>query len=171
MSGEEQRPRADLAFAAFTRIEAMLTHVLTALRGAGIVAVAPESEARSQYGDCKIAMQMKSWDGPQYKDGRASDCPAAFLTAYADMLEGMALRTMAKVADRDNPEKLKFARYNLKDAALCRAWAVINKDKPVTEARQPAADWQESAAPEASPTPRAASDGDAWTSGSDQGAW
>ena len=171
----EGHSRQDLAFAAFTRIEIKLDHVIGVLRTAGFAAEATEQDARSQYGDAKIAMQMRSWPGQQYKGGRASECPPAFLLAYADMLEGMALRTMSKPAEQNDPEKLKYARYNMRDAALCRAWAAINRDKPVGEAASapPATSWDEGP-PAARPTPHSAGNAvpaDPWEESNDGSGW
>jgi hypothetical protein len=165
--------RQDLAFAAFARIETKIDLLVGIMRSNGFHAVAAEDDARSQYGDVKIAMQMKSWRGQQYKGGRASECPSDFLLAYADMLESIALRTMAKPNERDDTEKLKYARFNLKDAALCRAWAAINKGKPAGQqkAQEALTGWDDGA-PTAPPTPVSAGvPTDAWAADNGAADW
>ena len=154
--GANGRSRGDAAFAAFERVEIKLDHIRSMLTAAGFSAVAPEEDARGQYGDVKIKFAPKAWRGPTYKGSTASQCSSAFLSLYAAAIEQMALRTLSKPAERDAPEKLKYARYDLRDAALCRRWAMINKDKPAE-------------VPAATPTPRSADGGQQWVDKQDDG--
>lgn len=170
----QERSRGDQAFAAFERVEIKLDHLRTVLAAAGFSAVASEDDARGKYGDCKIKFSPKDWRGENYKGRLASDCPAAFLSLYADTVEQMAFRTLAKPAERDNPDRLKFARYDLRDAALARRWAILNKDKPADVAPKRAVpDWEESGPPAARPTPRSgpADESDPWGGNSSADDW
>lgn len=155
MSDAEQKPRADRAFTAFMRIETLLLHTLATMRGAGARAVADEADAAGQYGNVKIKFSPKAWRGENYKGSLSADCPSAFLDLYADTIEAMALRTMSKAGDRDDEKKLTYARYDLRDAALVRRWAILNKGKPAK-------------VPTAAPTPQSAQGGD-WPATTDAG--
>lgn len=98
--------------------------------------VANDRELDSTFGNPEIRKDptAKYWSGKSYVGKKYSMCPPDYLNALAEYLTACAFMTEKE----NNPDKLKYAGYNRKDAARARGWALRNAGKPLKS--RPAAD-------------------------------
>lgn len=82
---------------------------------AGAPKVASDADLDGANGDPVVKFPPKSWKGPNYSGKRFSDCPADFLIVLAEFLEWKGSNPL--------PDKEKYARFDLLDAARARGWA------------------------------------------------
>lgn len=79
-------------------------------------AVAPLSDIRGEHGDVEIKKDPPRWKGSPIAPAWASQCPPEYLEIVADLLDFKA--------DKPRPGKEQYAKYDRRNAARCRRWAI-----------------------------------------------
>ena len=75
--------------------------------------VAPDRDLDGSYGDPKVIVDPRNWQGASFKGGRMSEAPPDFLDELAEVLDDFA----------DGEADPKKAKYKRGDAAKARGWA------------------------------------------------
>jgi hypothetical protein len=83
--------------------------------------IATDSDLDGKYGNPLLKFKPRDWTGPDFKNRRFSECPAALLDQVADMLDYFARKAEEKkeITDKGKP----VAPYKRQDAARARGWA------------------------------------------------
>lgn len=85
-------------------------------QGQDVLAVAPDSDLDSQYGDERIKFDPRDWKGSSMKGATMSECPPEYLESLATSFDWFA----RKNADNGDSKK---AGYDKRSAARARGWA------------------------------------------------
>ena len=99
-------------------LEALCVHIGVprggaARQGCEVGRVATDVELDGKYGDAKIVVDPRDWNGQSFKGARMSEAPPDFLDLLAVVLDGFA----------DGELDAKKKRYKRDDAAKARGWA------------------------------------------------
>lgn len=129
-------------------VDSILRGVVLLTRHLGAVArpatetgprIATDAELDGHRGDPAVHKDPKRWEGASYRGEPMSRCPPEYLDELASFLDWKAERDREDaegVSGKERSEKLKYASYSEKDAALARGWARrlrANAPSPTTE--------------------------------------